>query len=344
MVRARPIEQSGTVRTPSSESDSHAEAAQQPAATVATTSLDERPGGLTPVDDAGRPRLRLAAQPFAREAGIVLVVYLLYGQVRNLVDGRVGTAEAFAFWLLDVETSWGLDVELGINQWVTAREPIAVAMNYYYAVLHLLVPIGVLVWLWRHHRACYAVSRNALVLGSLIALLGYWLLPLAPPRLLPQLGYIDTFWFYDTWGSLSDPALARFSNQYAAMPSLHVGWALWVGAVLLLVSRRWWVRALGVAYPAATIVVVLGTANHFILDAAGSVVVMGAGAVLAVVWLGPPAVRPNRTTAAMASALVAVLVGLLVLALRPPYEVSATARGAGSGPAAVERSVAASLR
>ena len=308
------------MRTSSSGADSRAWA-ERLVDSVTTTSSDE---GVDAPDTSAatsrRPGLGLTTKPVAREAGIVVIVYLLYGQVRNLVDGRVSTAEAFASWLLALERSWGLDIELGINEWVTAREPIAVTMNYYYATLHLLVPVAVLVWLWRRHRAAYSLSRNALVLGSLIALLGYWLLPLAPPRLLPELGYIDTFWYYDTWGSLSDPALARFSNQYAAMPSLHVGWALWVGAVLLLVSRRWWVRALAVAYPAATVVVVMGTANHFVLDAVGSVVVMGAGGLLAVVWLGPEAWRPQRRTAAAVTALLAVALASLVLTLRPPYE------------------------
>jgi hypothetical protein len=268
---------------------------------------------------AARLRRRLTAHPLAREAGIVLVAYLLYGQVRNLVEGRVSIAEDFASWLLVLERSWGIDVELGINTWVAAREPVAVAMNYYYAILHMLVPILVLVWLWKRHPSHYSLARTSLVLGSLIALLGYWLLPLAPPRLLLGAGYVDTFWFYDTWGSLSDPALARLSNQYAAMPSLHVGWALWVGVVLVLVSRRWWVRALGFAYPTLTLVVVMATANHFILDAVGSVVVMASGALVATVLVGPPRLRQSRPVAAGTIAAVVVVLALLVAALRPPY-------------------------
>jgi hypothetical protein len=270
---------------------------------------------------ARTPRLRPGMGPVLWEAGMVLAVYLLYRQVRNMVAGQESTAEAFAHWLLSVERSLGIDVELGINRWVMGHESVAVAMNYYYAVLHMLVPVVVLVWLWRRHRTAYAMSRNALMLGSLLALLGYWLLPLAPPRLLPDLGYVDTFWYFNTWGSLSEPGLAQLSNQYAAMPSLHVGWALWAGAVLVLVSDRWWVRAVGAAYPAITVVVVLGTANHFLLDIVGSVVVMGTGAILAVAWLGPHPVRPHPAVAAVGTAVAGVALALLVVSLRPPYDI-----------------------
>lgn len=291
---------------------------------------------------AGRRGPSPTAARVAREAAILLVVYVLYGQVRNLVEGRVSTAEAFASWLLSVERSWGIDIELGMNQWVAAREPVAVTMNYYYAVLHMLVPITVLVWLWRRHPTAYPLARTALVVGSLIALLGYWLLPLAPPRLLPELGYIDTFWHYDTWGSLSDPTLARFSNQYAAMPSLHVGWALWAGVTLAVVSRRWWGLTIGLVYPTTTILVVVGTANHFILDAAGSLVVMAAGTALAVVWRGPPSIRPHPRVAVLATALVGTTLALLIVMLRPPYDAPQAAAGVrasgGHAPGAVSAS------
>jgi hypothetical protein len=275
-----------------------------------------------PVEPAPPMRQRqLLAQPLARELAIVLLAYLLYGQVRNLIDGRISTAEAFATWLLSLEQSWGIDIELGLNQWVAAREPVAVGMNYYYALLHFTVTAGVLIWLWHVHRDKYPLARTSLILGSMVALLGFWLLPLAPPRLMPNLGYVDTFWFYNTWGSLSDPALARFSNQYAAMPSLHVGWALWSGVVVFLLARRRWLRTLALLYPAVTLVVVMGTANHFVLDAVGSVIVMGTGAALAWLIYHPPQSPRARTRAAVTVVFVATALMVLLGALRPPYDI-----------------------
>ena len=108
---------------------------------------------------------------------------------------------------------------------------------------------------------------------TLIALLGFYLYPTAPPRLLP--GYVDTVIRFHTWGSFADPNIAEHSNQFAAMPSLHVGWALWVGiSVFRCAPGRWW-RWLGPAYPAGTAVVIIGTANHFVLDAVAGAGVAG---------------------------------------------------------------------
>jgi hypothetical protein len=106
---------------------------------------------------------------------------------------------------------------------------------------------------------------------------------LAPPRLLPQFGYVDTLLKYHTWGSLADPDVAKHSNQYAAMPSLHIGWALWCGIAIFVCARRSWVRWLGLMYPVATLLVIVGTANHYIIDAVGGVVVILIG--FGVQWL-----------------------------------------------------------
>jgi len=135
---------------------------------------------------------------------------------------------------------------------------------------------GVLLWLFLAHSRIYRGARTVLFVTSLLALAGFWLYPLAPPRLLPQYGYIDTLLKFHTWGSLADPKIAEHSNQFAAMPSLHMAWALWVGVSLLYCARRMWVRLLGVVYPLCTLAVIVGTANHFFIDAlAGLLVFLG---------------------------------------------------------------------
>ncbi len=104
-----------------------------------------------------------------------------------------------------------------------------------------------------------------------------------PPRLLPGgNGFIDTmaqYGSYGWWGSdASAPrGMGHLTNEYAAMPSLHVGWSLWCGIMLFRFGRHWTVRALGVLYPVVTALVVMGTANHYLLDAAAGVLVMGIG-------------------------------------------------------------------
>ena len=122
-----------------------------------------------------------------------------------------------------------LNFELSVNHCVAAHEWLAQIMDYYYATLHFIVTIGVLVWLFVQRPHIYRGARTVLFTPTLIALAGFYLYPLAPPRLLPQYGYIDTLVKFHTWGSLADPEIAEHSNQYAAMPSLHIAWALWCG-------------------------------------------------------------------------------------------------------------------
>ena len=131
-----------------------------------------------------------------------------------------------------------LNFERSVNRFVADHEPIAQVMNYYYATLHFIVTLGCLIWLYRSHPRIYRGARTILFATSLIALAGFYLYPLAPPRLLPQYGYIDTVLKFHTWGSLADPKIAEHSNQYAAMPSLHIGWALWCGVSIYLCARR----------------------------------------------------------------------------------------------------------
>jgi hypothetical protein len=145
-----------------------------------------------------------------------------------------------------------------------------VLANYFYATLFLVTVISVLAWLWLRRPQVYSYYRWILVVMTLIALVVFWLYPLAPPRLLPGAGFIDTVPHFHTWGmDPSKPARAGISNQYAAMPSMHFGWALWCGTTLWRCASRWWQRALGVIYPTLTLLVILGTANHYVMDAIG---------------------------------------------------------------------------
>jgi hypothetical protein len=140
-----------------------------------------------------------------------------------------------------------------------------------------------MIWLFVRRPHLYRGARTVLVTTTLLALLGFYLYPTAPPRLLPQFHYIDTLLKFHTWGSLANPDIAKHSNQFAAMPSLHIGWALWCGIAIFVCARRLWVRLLGLLYPFCTLVVIVGTANHFILDAVGGALVLALA--FAIQWL-----------------------------------------------------------
>jgi hypothetical protein len=140
-----------------------------------------------------------------------------------------------------------------------------------------VVTIAVMGWLFLRRSHVYRGARTALVATTMLGLVGFAAYPTAPPRLLPEFGYVDTLTKFHTWGSLADPDIAQHSNQFAAMPSLHIAWAVWCGIAIWVCARRRWVRLVGLAYPVGTLIVIVGTANHFLLDAVGGVIVLALG-------------------------------------------------------------------
>jgi hypothetical protein len=219
-----------------------------------------------------------------REIVLLGAVYLMYDGVRLLAAASHGEAYANARHVQGLERSLDLAHELAINHAVSDRPLLGVTMSYAYATLHYLVTPMVLVWLWRSRPWQYRGARTALVVATLIGLLGFWFFPTAPPRMLP--GFTDTLAQYHDWGwwggAASAPkGLGGLTNEFAAMPSLHVGWAAWCGWQLAANSPRPWVRVAGVAYPLFMFAVVVGTANHYIADTIAGLAVILAGAGLA---------------------------------------------------------------
>jgi hypothetical protein len=149
-----------------------------------------------------------------------------------------------------------------------------------YAFCHIFVTLAVVAWLFVDHRGRFVLVRNVVFLTNALALVGYELFPMAPPRLASGLQYAGhSFHFRDTMrhilgtGTLNGTPIAY--NPFSAMPSLHVAWALIVGACLLLIARHPLIRLLGLVYPAIMIFSVVITANHFLLDAVAALVVAG---------------------------------------------------------------------
>jgi PAP2 superfamily len=206
-----------------------------------------------------------------QEIAILAFGYWIYTLGRNGIPRHPTIAFRHARAINGLQDRLHIGWEMRFNRSVAAHEWLAQSFDYYYSTLHFLLTPAVMIWLFLRHPAVFRGARTVLVSITLIALLGFYLYPTAPPRLLP--GYVDTVIKFHTWGSFADPNIAEHSNQFAAMPSLHVGWALWVGiAVFRCAPRRWW-RWLGLAYPVGTVVVIIGTANHFVLDAVGGAAV-----------------------------------------------------------------------
>jgi hypothetical protein len=242
-----------------------------------------------------------------RELLLIAVVYSMYDGSRFFVEGRQSTALGHAVGVLHLERGLDMAWEQTINRVVSAHALLAVPADYMYATLHYIVTPLVLIWMWRSHRAAYPRARTTLMVATVLGLIGFTLLPVAPPRMLP--GFVDTMAQYSGtgwWGvDASAPrGVGSFTNQFAAMPSLHVGWALWCGWQLTRHGKRLVTRVAGVVYPAIITIVVMATGNHYLLDAvAGVAVVVLAMAAVGVtvrltVRLRPPRVIDLTTTTA----------------------------------------------
>lgn len=224
---------------------------------------------------------------------LVLVVYGAYSTARVLAQGDADTAMQNGLRILNLERALSLNAEHPVNELFTSQAWLGVPASFAYASLHYLVTPLVLLWLYKRRPRHYRLMRTWLLTSTLLGLIGFVLYPTTPPRLLDSdHGFVDTLAYYGEWGWWTDDAsapsgLGDFTNQHAAMPSLHVGWALWCGIALWHHGRRTpLMRVAAVAYPATVTIVVMGTANHYLLDA-----VAGAAVMILGLLLTPPVMR-----------------------------------------------------
>jgi hypothetical protein len=220
-----------------------------------------------------------------REILLIGVLYGAYEISRGLGDVDVRAAVNNGREILHLERVWHLDPEQILNNLLHHATFLAVGASYFYSLAHYLVTPAVLIWMYRRHRAEYGRARTALAISTGLGLVGYLFLPTAPPRMVGGTGLRDIlaetqrFGWWGHEGSVPR-GWGELTNQFAAMPSLHVGWAVWSGVLVALYARRKWVRGLGVAYPLVTTFVVMATGNHYFLDAVAGALVMAIGALL----------------------------------------------------------------
>ena len=210
------------------------------------------------------------------ELALIVVGYSLYTVTRDAVPGQRDIAMRRAESMLRAEHWLHVDIELTVNHALDKITPLIVGMNYYYATLHFLITIAVLVWLYVRHPQVYRSARTVLFMAILASLIGFYFFALAPPRLLADHGFIDTTVKHHTWGSWASPSMQSVSNQYAAMPSDHIAWAGWCAVMVYRYAGHLWIRIAGLIYPLFTFTVIIGTANHFVADALGGALTLTA--------------------------------------------------------------------
>jgi hypothetical protein len=249
------------------------------------TRAPARPGANPPTTPptANRSAGRIRA---LRELILIAAMWGAYSLGRLVADGHVSAAFANARRVWDFERILYLPSEAAFQQVLLHSEALVRSANVYYAAVHFPATAAFLLWLYLRRPAHYLWARRALAGVTAAALVVHLIFPLAPPRMLATAGMIDTGHAYgpSVYGSPASDALA---NQYAAMPSLHVGWSVLVAVGLITATRTRW-RWLWLAHPAITLAVVVGTANHYWLDG----IVAGA-IVTAVLFLLP---RPTASS------------------------------------------------
>jgi len=240
------------------------------------TSDDQGNDALALVGTVNRVRLWL-------ELLILGVGYYVYSLIANRAPRTVDTAFARTRQLLRLEADLHVGVEHTLNIWWAGDHLRTVLGNLYYDGAHFLVPGIVLVWLALRRREAYRPLRSVLLVTSLIGLAVFWLYPVAPPRLLPGAGFIDTVATVRTFGGGGSHGLSSAENPFAAMPSLHVAWAAWAALCVALVARRTWVRVGVWLHPIATVFIIMVTGNHLLADAVGGAAALALGVGLVVV-------------------------------------------------------------
>lgn len=203
-----------------------------------------------------------------RELGFLTLLYTAYAASRVLANDSLPPARERARHIMSLEHTMFLDVERDVVSWFVRHDAAGLVASYYYAAAHYLVTAIVLVWLYHRRASLYPRARWALVGSTVVALAGYLFMPTAPPRLVGfsdlLVQHADGGW----WGEAASApqGLGWMTNQLAAFPSMHAGWALWVALAVAAATRNRVLRAAGWAHAIITVVVVVGTSNHWVLD------------------------------------------------------------------------------
>ena len=247
-----------------------------------------------------------------KELLLAVGVYFVYSLVRNQfgsASGDPGPAYGHAVDIIDIERSLHLYFEAHVQQWYLdlPAHGLIRLWNVYYGIAHFLVTLIALVWMFRRDPRRHRLMRNTLAITTCLAVVGFAAYSLMPPRLLDdpgryggcqvyapeaaaaappdaatapgcdKYGFVDTIAVYGGWISFGNEGYEDVSNQYAAMPSMHIGWSTWSAIVLVGLLRRRWTRGLAIAYPVITLVCIVLTANHYWLDGVGGLVCLAIG-------------------------------------------------------------------
>jgi hypothetical protein len=214
------------------------------------------------------------------QLSLFVMADILYETVRGVAESNPAVAFSNARTIVDFEQSTGLFFEQGLQAWVMGQRVLIDMANFMYVNSHFVMTTGALVWLYLRHNDRFYFVRNMFLIAMGLALVGYVLMPTAPPRFFPELGFVDTIAYYVNVKHDSG-LVALFFNPYAAVPSMHVAFALMISIPALLVVRSRVAKVLWAAYPLVVTFVVIVTGNHWFMDAVAGAFVAGTAALVA---------------------------------------------------------------
>jgi hypothetical protein len=257
---------------------------------VAGASTTTPDAGVAPdTSDARIPLTKRFRFGWIIEVAVGIGLYFLYDSLRDKTMGTASAALRHAKQVVRIERDFGIYQEHRIQHAFLSWHWFISFWNIYYGTIHFVMPVIALVAMYRKTPTRYIRWRNALLFMLAFGLIGFWLYPLTPPRLMPpHYDFVDAASRFFNFGpqqpiklnARGEPtaaARAAFGNLYAAMPSLHVGWSTWSALALIPLCRRVWLKVLVGLYPFCTIFAIVVTANHWILDAIGGWVVLALG-------------------------------------------------------------------
>jgi len=203
-----------------------------------------------------------------RQVALFGAAYVAYRLVRGLVEGDANAAFAHARELISLERTMHVFVEPSVQAWASGSHVLMDFSSWLYVNAQTTVTVGALVYLYLRHNRNFYFVRNMFMIAMAIALIGYTVFPTAPPRFMPEWGFMDSVSdFTGVQVSHASSSMTALFNPYAAVPSMHVAFALMIGWPLARLARHRVVSILWVLYPFLMAFVIVATANHFIVDA-----------------------------------------------------------------------------
>jgi hypothetical protein len=216
-----------------------------------------------------------------RQVGLFGVAYLLYRLVEGAVSHNSAVAFAHARDMISLERTLHIFVEPSVQSWAAGSHLLIEVATYVYINAQTTILIGLLLYLYTAHNKSFYFVRNMLFVAMLIALIGYAFFPTAPPRFLPNYGFIDTISYITGTSARNSTVANEFFNPYAAVPSMHVAFAVMIGWTLARLVRTRIARVWWLLWPVWITFVTVITGNHFLLDAVLGLLTAGISAIVA---------------------------------------------------------------